>query len=294
MPKCAECGIELPREELFGTAGDFRCPKCADRRRRAYEPPKLRDVRGSGRISIALILVSAMASVGYWSSQEWFAFLGALPPMVWNGEVWRILTSTLLHADTLHLAFNCFWVWRFGGVLEAWMGPWRYLGFLLMTAAASSAGAFLIEGPAIGLSGVVYAMFGLLFALRRDKGFAAEQMQPQVLQLLFGWFIVCFFLSSAGVMRIANAGHVSGLLLGYALGWVLLQKWRGWGVGALAATSAALLLACLYMPWSAEYSVYQARRSFAAGDRAAAQAWLERAQELDPRLHRREQFDPEE
>ena len=37
---------------------------------------------------------------------------------IWSGQLWRPLTSCLLHGDILHLVFNLYWLWIFGAVIE--------------------------------------------------------------------------------------------------------------------------------------------------------------------------------
>src|SRR5690606_268473 len=43
------------------------------------------------------------------------------------GQPWRLVTSALLHVDFVHLAFDVYWVWRFGSAIERRFGHLRTL-----------------------------------------------------------------------------------------------------------------------------------------------------------------------
>lgn len=47
-------------------------------------------------------------------------------------EVWRLITFQFLHANILHLFFNMFGLWIFGGTVEHALGRKRYLAFYLV------------------------------------------------------------------------------------------------------------------------------------------------------------------
>ena len=84
-------------------------------------------------------------------------------------------------------------------------------------------------------------MFGFLFALRRQMPFAAEKMQPQVVQLFIVWFFICFFLPNVG-----NAAHGAGGLIGWALGWSILRP-KPQPIVFVAGISA-LVLVLMFVP----------------------------------------------
>src|SRR5436853_6207874 len=51
------------------------------------------------------------------------AVLQAFPWRLGHGEIWRLLTSTLVHGGMLHLIFNAIWFFRFNQAVERWLGP---------------------------------------------------------------------------------------------------------------------------------------------------------------------------
>jgi membrane associated rhomboid family serine protease len=82
-------------------------------------------------------------------------------------EPWQLLTYAFLHGGTLHLAFNMFALYMFGGPVEQVFGERRYLLYYLVcvvSAAIAQLAVSALSGtvyPSIGASGGV---FGLLLA----------------------------------------------------------------------------------------------------------------------------------
>jgi hypothetical protein len=166
--------------------------------------------------------------------------------------------------------------------VEAWMGSLRYAGFIVLVAAGSSATSFLASEHGIGLSGVVYALFGLLYALRRDKGFAAEQVHPQIVRLFVGWFFLCILLTYTNIMPIGNVAHGAGAVLGWLVGKSLLVRQ---GIAALAAVSVlvlAMVAATQHMPWNGEYAWDRATQYAKQKNYREALIWYRKAARAYP------------
>lgn len=296
MPKCVECGAECQRADMFGPSDELRCPNCAGRRRKKYVPsPRSTLTPGPAWVTKVMLLLATLAALAHWSTTWGEPFVDdAFPALrvplqtcdgaltaesdaVWSGQFWRLFTTIFPHANMIHLVFNAFFIWQFGAALETWMGSKRYVLFLLLTGFGSSAGQFLASGPGIGLSGVGFAMFGLLFALRRQRDFAAELMQPQTVQWIAAWFVLCLVLSGTGGFMIGNGAHAAGAMLGWFLGQALLQRnpWPRLATIVVAVTLA--VAATTYMPWSGGYALYRAEQSLKADDDEAALRWFRRA-----------------
>jgi hypothetical protein len=82
-------------------------------------------------------------------------------------------------------------------------------------------------GGVVGASGVVYGLFGFLWVMARRRDDAAEAANPQIVQTMLVWLVMCAVINSFGG-SIANAAHVMGLLLGWMVGrtWVARRRWR--------------------------------------------------------------------
>lgn len=152
-----------------------------------------------------------------------------------RGEVWRLATSALPHGDPIHLAFNLLWLWVLGTLVEERFGHVRTFLLVLLLAVGSGAADFAFSYGGIGLSGVGYGLFGLVWVLsRRDESFR-DAMDVQTVQFFIGWFFLCIVLTYAGVWNVGNVAHGAGAVLG---------AWVGLAVTArplLRRVNAALL-----------------------------------------------------
>ena len=290
-----DCGADVPREEMFGVAPDLRCRACADDRRKRYQPLRRTSLRVDGLITRVLVGIAITVAVFDQLPQyvpalkQVFVFgtpanyLAAYPPAVWAGEVWRLVTSTLVHSNApimgiLHVGFNCYLLWQFGPVVEAWMGRWRYIGFFVLLSVSSvAAQIFWTKGTPVGLSGVVYGLFGLLFAMRRHKDFAQQLMTPAVVQTLVIWFFICIVMSSRGGMNVANVAHLVGALTGWLFGYAALQKQRIAIMTILSIACLGIGASTVYMPWDYTYCVFRYQEAAQANNMQAALDWLQKA-----------------
>jgi membrane associated rhomboid family serine protease len=136
-----------------------------------------------------------------------------------HGEYWRLWSVTLLHVDFLHLGFNMYGLYLAGTIVERWYGSLRFLAFYLACAAAGSVASFVFgEGNlAVGASGAVFGLFGVLLAAgrvhhpvdRQSRGIVSQLLTLVVINLIFGF-------ASGG--SIDNAAHLGGLAAGLWLG----------------------------------------------------------------------------
>jgi len=152
----------------------------------------------------------------------------AYPWRVADGELWRLVTCTFLHAGLLHIVFNLALFLRFSTVIDNWLGPWAAL-FLYVFVASSSTAAQLLVSPVgmVGASGVVYGLFGFLWVFARRRDDAAEVANMQIVQAMLAWLGICAVINYFGG-NIGNTAHAYGLLLGWLCGktFVAMRKNR--------------------------------------------------------------------
>ncbi len=194
---------------------------------------------------------------------------------IWTGELWRPLTTTLLHGGILHAAFNVYWLTVFGPAVELEFGSSRTFGLFVLLAYLSSLPQYIISGyiepgsgALVGLSGVLYGFFGFCWAGSRCRGLLAAACDPATVQIMFGWFVFCLALGVVGrvsgfyFMHVANIAHVAGLVFGLLYGHTLCQRqrrplWLALSTG-LTLVVLATLIACPGHPG------YEYARRFAA------------------------------
>ena len=181
--------------------------------------------RGDGPlIPVATILIAATAIVSLviLFTAEGPDLLQALwldKGAVADGEYWRLWTVTLVHADPLHLFFNMYALYLAGPIVERWYGSVWFLVLYLVCAAAGSVASFVFGGdvPAVGASGAIFGLFGVLLAANRlhhpvdraNRGLVSQLGFLVLLNLVFGF-------ASGG--QIDNAAHLGGLFAGLWLG----------------------------------------------------------------------------
>jgi membrane associated rhomboid family serine protease/Tfp pilus assembly protein PilF len=143
-----------------------------------------------------------------------------------QGEPWRLFTSALPHGDLLHIAFNAYWLWVFGTLVEETYGHLKTLAMVALFAAGSAAAEYAVFVGGIGLSGVVYGLAGLLYVLSRSDRQLKGALDARTVQLFVVWFFICIGTTVLGIWPVANVAHGSGALLGALLGGVLARPAR--------------------------------------------------------------------
>jgi len=201
---------------------------------------------------------------------------------VWNGRWSTLLTSAFVHIQIWHVAFNLYWLWKLGRVLEGAIGHLRWLLLCLSAAFVSSAAQLaLYDDTGIGFSGVVYAFFSFMWMTRgRWPSFAAVVNRDTVL-LFLGWLVGCFVVTAMGIWNVGNGAHAGGLAYGVLLGMAAQHPRRRVaslsGAGVLLLLSIALLF---YAPWSPSWVSVRAYRLHVSKRYAEAERSYLRALDL--------------
>jgi membrane associated rhomboid family serine protease len=155
-------------------------------------------------------------------------------PRTTNGEWWRLLTATFLHAHLAHLIFNMIALLMVGPVVERLVGCRAFVVFYVacgLTGSAASLWAHpLLVG--VGASGAILGLYGMLVgfmfdhrpsASRNGLVDAAPQIHRAQLQILLHdtmGVIVSTVVLSWWLPNVDNAAHLGGLVAGCAIGWI--------------------------------------------------------------------------
>ena len=186
-------------------------------------------------------------------------------------EPWRLVTSALPHGGVLHLAFNVFWLWTFGSVLEERWGSLKLLGVFVLLSAGSMAAEHAILDGGKGLSGIGYGLFGILLASSRLDPRRADDMDSGTAQVFIVWGIICVVTTFMGIMAVANIAHGMGLLLGLLVGAAASAPDA---MRRTAAAIAAPLLAAICVAAAHPAVRPMVNLSSTAGDDEAEACWL--------------------
>lgn len=172
-------------------------------------------------MALCVAIFILMQIVGDRAVMSWLAW----PDSDQRVELWRWFSHALLHFSLLHIAFNLMWWWYLGGAVEKRLGSGKLFVILLISALLSGWMQSKFSGVMFGgLSGAVYALMGYAWLRGErdpDSGIHLERglMAFAVIWLgvgYMGWF----------GLSIANAAHVTGLVVGLAMAFVDTQKRR--------------------------------------------------------------------
>ena len=140
-----------------------------------------------------------------------------------NGEWWRLVSPVLVHGSILHLAFNMYFLYLVGPLVEQVYGSTRFLLLYLLTAATASLASYLIggPGPSVGASGALFGLCGVLLVGRVLHRPVLQGQQRALMSQLGGLVVINLVLgfgfNSLGG-NIDNFAHLGGLAGGLWLG----------------------------------------------------------------------------
>ncbi|HSI14206.1 MAG TPA: rhomboid family intramembrane serine protease [Chthoniobacter sp.] len=207
-------------------------------------------------VTIVIIAISVVwtAWIFFASSpgSDWRPFGVSNGYQVYLGDYWTLFTSMFVHVNALHLYFNAYWIWILGGWVEERYGA-RFYALLVVISGfcASALELSFAGGTGVGLSGVVYAIFGLLWGAQLFGSHSTDEVLPaQRIQLFLVWLVLCFVLTATGALSIGNVAHVTGLVVGVLAAFAVASPQR---VIARVAVPLAVLVSgitVLYSPWS--------------------------------------------
>lgn len=240
-PICPACMVQAPV--------GFQCPTCVEEAREAFRAggggPVA--VRTSGARAgspppatraLLVVLVAAFAiQMVVGQSEQALVREGALQPyLIAAGEWWRLLTAMFLHAGLLHIAFNGYALFAFGGIVESLFGSRRFVGIYLVTGFLASVTSYAfgpLNAVGVGASGAIFGVFGAFVAWsfrrrRTPQGMASLRWAATLIALNA--------LIAIGVRTIDWRAHLGGLLAGVVVGWSL----EGFGGGTLRRWSPLL------------------------------------------------------
>jgi membrane associated rhomboid family serine protease len=139
-----------------------------------------------------------------------------------QGEWWRIFTSAFFHLGLIHLAFNMYVLYLYGAIAEAMYGPIEYAAIYLLCAAGGSVLTILVDQGqlAAGASGAIFGIIGLLFVVSR-RHHAVLGREARMIVGGIGSYLVFLLVFTFVVPNISWTGHLGGLIVGAAIGFLL-------------------------------------------------------------------------
>ncbi|MBY8934694.1 rhomboid family intramembrane serine protease [Pseudomonas sp. Tul1A2] len=191
---------------------------------------QLKYAKATGFILLLCLIVGGLTYLGEnLQTLRWLTFLDfqvvgeyihftPLADSLAAGQWWRLVTPMLIHFGILHLAMNGMWYWELGRRIESRQGSINLIGLTLLFSLVSNYAQFVWSGATLfgGLSGVLYGLLGHCWIFQLLSPNPAYRLPRGVLAMMLIWLLVCMsgLISVIGFGEIANAAHVSGLLIG--------------------------------------------------------------------------------
>jgi membrane associated rhomboid family serine protease len=240
---CSNCGRPICPDCMTSTSVGMRCPECSKQKTKVRTAATL---TGTPQLTYVLIAINLLAfaaiaggllkgPIGLGVSD--YAKGGLYGPKVADGEWWRVITAGFLHAGLLHIAFNMYFLYFLGTLLEPAIGKLRFGIIYFVSLLGGSFGALLLSPNdlTVGASGAVFGMMGAAILAMRARGIDPMQSGLGVTLLLN---LGITFL----IPGIAIGGHLGGLTAGFVVGYLMFEVAERRRISQNLVYGASLLL----------------------------------------------------
>ena len=154
--------------------------------------------------------------------------------LISEGQYWRLITCTFLHANFIHLGFNMFCLFIFGPTAEISFGRIKFLLIYLIAGVGGSATSYVFMDPrsfGVGASGAVFGVLGSIavyyYLNQHIYGKYGRGMMTGI-----GVIVLLNIGYGFTVQNVDNWAHIGGLVFGILVAFGL-QKHRselGFGI----------------------------------------------------------------
>lgn len=192
-------------------------------------------------VNVAAFGLSSLLRVSMGQTNALLLLGAEYVPDILNGQFWRLVMPSFLHANLMHLVLNMWALYHLGHAIETFYGGKKLLivyilsGFLgsLLSASVTLVSVFLDQGQSgfpisVGASAAVFGFVGLLLGNKFKKNTYSVSIDNYIntsqLWLFVGYnVIIGFGINFLGGTSLAinNVAHIGGFLAGLLLGMTL-------------------------------------------------------------------------
>lgn len=155
-------------------------------------------------------------------------------PSIRAGQYYRLLTGIFLHANIMHLFFNCYALYIVGAQIENFLGKFKYIVIYLFSGLIGALFSVIFGGNAgsIGASGAIFGLMGaLVYFGYYYRVYLGNVVKSQIIPLILLNLGLGFMVSG-----VDNAAHIGGLIGGMFITMALgvkdktttFEKINGW------------------------------------------------------------------
>jgi membrane associated rhomboid family serine protease len=237
-PICPECMSQAPV--------GFHCPECLRRGRQRVITA--RSLHTRPLVTQALIAINvAVFVVGTLFAGSVFGLGESAGEGVLNagdvaeGDWWRLITSGFLHYGLYHIILNMLALWVLGSQLEPALGRVRFAIVYFGSLLGGSLGALLLSPNVntVGASGAIFGLLGAAVAAHVVRGVSIWSSGIGMVLAINLGFTFLF-------PRISIGGHLGGLVTGFLLGLLVLERPSGSPRSSLAIAGAVAATVALF------------------------------------------------
>jgi membrane associated rhomboid family serine protease len=213
----------------------MRCPGCARERTKVKtmrsRPSWLRGRSSSPVVTQVLIAINVIVFIAETAAGSPLGGVntGAVGTLYLKGalygpyisdlhQYYRLLTYGFLHDGILHIAFNMWFLFILGPMLETAVGRVNLVVVYFVSLLAGAFGALVLTplDPTVGASGALFGILGALMVVAYYRGISIWQ-SGLALTLIIN---IVFSLTLAGI---SIGGHLGGFVGGAICGWLIVQ-----------------------------------------------------------------------
>jgi membrane associated rhomboid family serine protease len=143
--------------------------------------------------------------------------LAVSPFDIAQGDYWRLITYSFVHAGLIHIGFNMLLLFQLGSLLEPAIGRVQFAVIWFVSVLSGALGSLLLDaGGSVGASGGVFGLMAAAVVILRARGF---DPMATGLPVLIGLNLLITF-SLPGV---SLGGHLGGLAGGALAGLAIAE-----------------------------------------------------------------------
>ena len=165
-------------------------------------------------VTVGIIIVLAIIYLysAMTNSDTLAYYFGVNRYFIKEGEVYRLLTGTLIHIDLLHLLCNAYALFVIGSMVEGYYGRKKFAIIYLVSAITGSLLSICMsDGFSIGASGAIFGLFGsILYFGYHYRVYFGNVIIGRIVPVIIINLALGFMLSG-----IDNFAHIGGLIGGF-------------------------------------------------------------------------------
>ena len=177
---------------------------------------------GIGTINFVLILANLIVSYNGLNNRRFYnRYVFQVEKILVYKDYKRIITSGFLHVSWLHLLFNMFTLYAFGGSLEAYLGPFQYL--LIYFAALIGGGLLSLYihrnhagYKSVGASGAIAGVIFGAIALFPNMSIGFFMIPINIPAWIFGlaYMLISIYGIKSKKENVGHDAHLGGAMIG--------------------------------------------------------------------------------